>query len=345
MKNIKKLRKVISMDFLNFHSTITSNIKEPMPLKFDEDPTLFFTNCSICLFKRDYIKQEKISPYLTVQECLRTNNFKEISLNSQKNYKWNTSIYMLGGFVPVKNNDFKNTLLKVINKQTEFYLKWIKDNAELKINLHNFFSDISQIEDLLISNKQVSYEFYNKSNNDLEWKYGLDNIRGFGIEWTISKDETNFVFGNVILMFQDEKIIGIDFGGSLEILIQHILDLPYKIFASYYVNPYIYRVMSNSIDHIKVVDIVATLIDIIIETNYCTYQNIRIKYIFNQYTNLLKDYIKYNDFKKEFITKIVEGILDQKNSKVIDRIKILDIFANIYKDIGGKNEENITYWL
>lgn len=333
MNDIQKLRNNISKDFLDFYSDISAEIKTPMALKFEEDPTLFFTNCSICLFKRDYIKSEKITSYITVQECLRTNNYSNIRSNCATDYRWNTSLYMMGGFIPIRNDIFKEELLKLINKQTRFYMRWINENTELKIKIHSKFSEFLKYSDFEGWNsRNITYTFNSKTENELEWKYGLDRIKGIGVEWVVQENDIEFVLGNVILMFKKEEIIGIDFGGGLEILIQHILNLPYKIFASYYVNNYIYKVLSVSMSNIKVVDTIATLIDIIIETKYLKETNVRIKDTYNQYANILMNLIKENNFQNDFLLTIAKSIYSQKSRGDIDNKKLSSILKDIIEN-------------
>jgi hypothetical protein len=71
--------------------------------------------------------------------------------------------------------------------------------------------------------------------NGFEWDYGMEGIKGIGTDWYVFNEAvgTWVSWGNVIALHnQDHQIVGFDYGGGLETLLQARAGLKHKILAS-----------------------------------------------------------------------------------------------------------------
>lgn len=223
------------------------------------DPTIIFNNCSICIFKNNFVENREFEDYIVIQDCLRTNTYKQI--HDLDMYKWTANITMLGGYKTVSNN-LTHDLRDLIKRQYEFLIPFISEDLKLILQVSKeYYNDYKFIE----SNDNVKIEIID--TDDLKWKYGLSEMRGIGSEWIFENNETRFYFGNIIVIYNNETPYGIDFGGSLEVLVQNILGKEHKIYGCSYAKSSLLDIIDKSDDHCQLIDCLATLLLIYDSTN------------------------------------------------------------------------------
>ncbi|MGY6172017.1 hypothetical protein ACW95P_01560 [Candidatus Mycoplasma pogonae] len=257
LNRIKIEKDKILKTFLKLYSK-KYHFTKPLPLKINFDPTLQFTNCTITTAKKMWINNKNKS-YITVQKALRTNTF--INHDENKEFKWNSELTMLGGFVISSDTTIENELknqflfLNEIFSEKKFIIK-ITFNS-LLVNFFNLnFLEIFKNEENKIIVKL-------EKNNDLVWKYGFNNFKGLGTSWEIINTENNnrYAFGNVIAIFDEKKLVGFEFGGGAEILVQAKMNLDSKIFASDSFYNLIFDI-ANLTDNYKLMDAIITILTI-----------------------------------------------------------------------------------
>ena len=217
------------------------------------DPTIAFNNCSICIFKNNIIEKSEIEDYIVIQDCLRTNTYRQI--HDLDNYKWTANITMLGGYKKVTVSNSLSILANMIERQYKFLEPFISDKINLLIEVseENYY-----IYKVLESNRNVKVNIV--KSEELRWKYGIRGYTGIGSEWILESDNSRYHFGNTILIYENGKPIGIDFGGSLEVLVQTMLGEDYKIFGCSYAKSFVLTFINKSEEHRLLTDCLATLL-------------------------------------------------------------------------------------
>ena len=143
------LRKMICSDYINFYSCKDYEIEQPLPLKTNYDPTLYFTNCTICSFKEKYIKGKSQNNYCLVQKCIRTNTYDNMHKCSY--LKYTSSIYMLGGFKKTDNKNFITDYNQCIISQASFLRRWISEEKRIIVETPNIIFDNGLLLDSTIN--------------------------------------------------------------------------------------------------------------------------------------------------------------------------------------------------
>lgn len=262
---LKNYRTQFPEEFILFFKNNNFIYHDPLPLKIDFDKTLSFTNSTTCIFKYYKLNGRNCFDYITVQNALRTNTYATL-LNNNITLLWNAHLTMLGGYI----NSFSNNILELFEKNIYLSLKFLKSIlGENQIIIITIPSKIKvQLREEIFQYRNLEIIFLKEEVEDLIWEFGLPNISGIGVRWELKNGETILNCGNHIIMYEDKKPIGIDFGFGLEVLIQAKLNLSHKILASTFYP--IFRILPQNFTdlHIKIVDALATYITMTYETNF-----------------------------------------------------------------------------
>lgn len=165
------------------------------------------------------------------------------------------------------------------------------------------------------------------SDNDeknLKWKYGINNVVGYGTRWEIANGGDLVNWGNTINVFVDGKPFGIDFGGGVESLMYSNLNLKNSIYAN-----------DAMIDNARLFccddSMKEKMLDCIISA-MCIIANkpkiaLRDKYILEIYMNLLSSYMTLSETNQSIISELVREInennipfLHRENMKIMNNI-------------------------
>lgn len=339
-KNLLIQRDEISKDFMKFYQSRNFIIHDQLPLKIEFDPTLSFTSCSICVFKKYETENTICMDYITVQNCLRTNTYL-ISQQIDEDLLWTSSLTMMGGYKKVTNENAKRLFQEQLILQGVFLKRWIKQSQEIILTIPKVLLDINYVDEdtvELLEKYKISVCLEDDINGDLEWKYGLNHLQGHGTRWEI-KGEKTYNFGNVILIFKENEPIGIDFGGGLEILIQARNELAHKIMANDFCTDYIFQKSFESNSMIKLIDATNTLLTILLETEFLSQSSIRIDYVVYQYVKVFKSLVIYLEVSESQIYILIEELLKSKN---INNENLDDVYTEkIYNEFVEKFS---SYW-
>lgn len=302
-EKVDLMRNTIRKVFLDYYMTKGYAIHKPLPLRIDYDPSLSFVNCSICIFKKAYLENKKITTYCVSQPALRTNTFK----SSQNNEKlvYTAALEMLGAFTEISNE----TSLMEINKhfimQAEFLNCVIGSQGQIEI-------EISPLLYPMICMKTVEYLLSLKmkiliSERELKWHYGMDNIWGIGSNWKIKCYNQRCEYGNVILLFKDNKPIGVESGGAIEALLRCLFNFPHKIFANTYCNEWIAEKIEGGIAYsIEYFDALNVLSQIL--WHYKDEKCLRLMAITEKYIRILKSIMILSKISLEELEKDIKQI-------------------------------------
>ncbi len=322
----------ISNFFLELCKKQGLEIHSPLPIKINFDPSLEFTTCTICIFKNFVIKNKPLKGYATVQPALRTNthNLKEPLI-------WNAELTMLGGFIPV--NTFTNSPFDfLINLQYSFLKKLTNNEFDIILTVPTFFLDDRIINEETIQRISEDISVINVDEyEDLYWKYGLDGIYGIGSRWEIMNKYTKEVynFGNVIFIYDKyNNGIGVEFGGGLEVLIQALKNLPYKILTSSNYSEVLLNDIKNLDINCRLNDLLITSIYIMFEISFLrNINNIRLNHTLYQYILSLKEVMFQNNIKEESVIKLLEDIINKNKEWYYAKDILVPEFKDFYRRI------------
>lgn len=134
----------------------------------------------------------------------------------------------------------------------------------------------------------------------IQWKYGIDDIKGVGTNWNIYSKTQHCEFGNVVLLFRGNCFVGIESGGAIEALLRIMNDFPHKIFANTYCTEYIANEMntnrSYTVEYYDSLNVISN-----IAWNFRKECPLQMKSILERYVRTVKSYlilhnISANDF-------------------------------------------------
>lgn len=281
---IECLRQNLKSCYKSFYENRFFNYVEPLPLNIKFDPTLIFTNCSICHFKKLYLEDKTIKSYCTIQPALRTNTYK--SIHDTMPIKYTASLEMLGAFSIANTKSLVKILEEHIKYQSQFLISVLPNDCSITIEIsHDLSSLMTEKLKQFLKNNKISCTIL---TNNLNWDYGMDGIIGLGSNWIIKRNKSEFDFGNVIILFKDGMPIGVESGGSVELLIQSIFDFPHKIYANFYCNEWIANRIKTKKEHmIEYFDIIDVLAHILWIT-YSGYESLKLSVVLEKYIRALK---------------------------------------------------------
>lgn len=303
-------------------------ILTPFSLDSKEDITLDFVNCTICGAK-DNISNNKVGEnYILSQPCLRNNHIDALK---DKNNKTNYMGYftMLGGFCYV--NDKDNWIQKfneIILKQFTFFRTIYKDNfikLTLPMQYKGYLPLTEKTKEKLLNNKcQILYSDIDEEN--LKWKYGIEDVQGYGTRWEIAGLKKSFVnCGNDIVLFKNNKAIGIDFGSGLETLVSVLNGEEHLLYSNIVCSDLIKKFCKRNQNNEKLIDCLTSLLCI---EHYKEYYNFRIKYLKYMYIKIISAICIINNISEEFLILLITDICknisvkyNKKNILLINEIK------------------------
>lgn len=258
--DIDILRRNFCSDYLSFYKNLGFEVLPPLPLRIHFDPSLTFTSCSICLFKKMYFEGIEPQKYCVIQPSFRTNTYKEI--HSGESLQYTASLTISGTFSPTDRQSLQEDFERAVLWQAEFLSHHLRAGQMIRLTLPKQLVPLISWrgqETLLNFSVQIVQD-----DEGLVWTYGMGDIVGVGTRWEIVSGRTYYNWGNVIVIYRSQEPIGIESGGSLEVALQGILELPHKIFANQYCGAEMAAEMIQStpmlIKYFDVLDVIATIL-------------------------------------------------------------------------------------
>lgn len=291
--DIEEQRSIIRNKFLELYSQRGFNIHTPLDLNISYDPSLLFVNCSICHFKKQYFAGEQLDNYCVSQPALRTNTYRDLQANQPLFYT--AELEMLGAFSQCDNTSVKNVLDVHFRAQADYIRLILKEN-EITVDFSSELYDLldrNTIQYLLDLNINIVIK-----EEPIKWRYGIDNIAGIGTNWYLHSKTQRYDFGNVVLLFNEEKkYIGVESGGAIESILRIIYDFPHKIYANSYCTEYIAKELSTNRPYvIEYYDALNVLSNIAFF--YTDISPLQLKPIFERYIRTVKSYIILYDISE-----------------------------------------------
>ena len=343
-------------------------ILTPFSLDSKDDITLDFVNCTICGAK-DNIANGKIGEnYILSQPCLRNNHIDALK---DKDTKTNYMSYftMLGGYCYINEND--NWIEKfndIVLKQFSFFKILYKNNLiklTIPIQYKQYLPLLENTKKILLDNNcDIVYSYEDEKN--LKWKYGIDNVDGYGTRWEIENSKNKLVnCGNDIVLFKNNDAIGIDFGSGLETLISVLNGKDHLLYSNIVCSDLVKSFCKDNQNNEKLID---SLISLLCIEYYKEYHSFRIKYLKYMYTKIISAICIINNISEEFLITLMNDIRknigiksNEKNKLIINSIinqkqylydisfsKNIDKLVEVYEDM-KKNyklrgyKKNISY--
>lgn len=334
-------------------------ILKPFSLDSKNDITLDFVNCTICGAKENISHNKTGENYVLNQPCLRNNHIDALK-DKNKDTNYMGYFTMLGGFCYINNKEnWISKFNEIVAKQFEFFRTIYKDNLiklTIPIQYVRYLPLYEETKEKLLNNNcQIIYSDIDKNN--LRWKYGIEGIQGYGTRWEITNKKGKFVnCGNDIILFKDNKAIGIDFGSGLETLISVINGEEHLVYSNVICSDLIKKFCKENKNNEKLIDCITSLLC----TEYFKeYHSLRIKYIKYMYIKIICAISIINNISDEFLILLMDDInkhigieTSKSNSQIINEIKkqkqfLYDISfsGNIEKIINKYDELNKVYRL
>lgn len=284
-EQIETLRREARQLYKQFYSSKGFTCNKPLPLRIHYDPSLSFVNCTICHFKKSYFGGEELISYCVTQPALRTNTYKII--HTKDELKYTASLEMLGAFSVTNKESVCNEFKHHMIYQAEFLNRYM--NAEscfLVIVSPSIMAYLTEdfIKHLKANNTEVLF-----AKDELHWDYRIDGITGIGTNWMILRYGVQYEFGNVIILYKDGVPIGVESGGSIELLLQSKCHLPHKIYANTYCNEWVISKINEkenlAIKYFDTLDVIAHIL-----WSMRNYENVSLKLlvVLEQYIRALK---------------------------------------------------------
>ncbi len=211
----------------NFYKSKGLDYQEPLGLiPGEEDETVTFTSATINNFKK-YIREEEEIPdngVYTIQDCLRTQNL---------DYRYEMGISpRFGSYFTMFGLISKpDSLVQTYESTIEFVESELGIPSESivvhKSSKHDVFNELME-ENSKQQWLEDKIDWYN-------WRYGEEGIRGEGISIEIpnkSNPAETQVIGNIVVIYNRDKPIAVEWGFGLETTKSRLQGLPHPIFSS-----------------------------------------------------------------------------------------------------------------
>ena len=282
-------------------------ILKPYTLDAKEDITLDFINCTICGAKNNLINRKCGKNYVLLQPCLRNNH---INLLKDPNCSSNYMSYftMLGGFSYISDKNWIEEFNKIVFRQFNFFRKLYPDNLiklTIPIEYANFLPLTIKTKKYLLSNNCL-IEISDKDKENLKWKYGIKDIKGYGTRWEILTKENKLInCGNDIILFDKDKPIGIDFGSGLETLVAVINDNENLLYSNMICTDEIKSFCLNNINKEKLIDSITSIICII---EYKEYKSFQVKNLIRMYIKIISAIMIIENITNEALVELIKNI-------------------------------------
>ena len=217
----------ISTKITDFYNSKGLDYHEPLGLiPGEDDKSVTFTSATINNFK-GYLRGEEEIPVngvYTIQNCLRTRNL-DYRYELEKTPRFGSYFRMFG---LIRRPDF---LLETYADTIEFIESELKVPSESivvhKSSEHDVFNELM---------KKNSKQHWLEDKIDwYNWEYGEEGIRGEGISIEIpnkSNPTETQVIGNIVVIYNSDKPIAVEFGFGLETTMSRLEGLPHPIFSS-----------------------------------------------------------------------------------------------------------------
>lgn len=280
-----KLRDYIRQSYISYY--IEKGIKNipALPLRIYYDPTLSFVNCTICHMKKMYIEGKTLESYCVVQPCLRTNTYHE--MHNEISLSYTASIEMLGIFQPIEEDNVGEVLKNQIIWQADFLSEILGKEFEIKVELSAQFKRYIDGDFLYKLEELKTKCCFVKT--DYIWEYGMDDVIGIGSNWIIRHNDINNEFGNVIILIKDGQVLGVESGGSIEIIMQSIMKKKHKIYSNIYATLEVEKeIQKNGVMSIMYFDTMDVITRILWETKDDFHTSLHIDAVMEQYIRVLK---------------------------------------------------------
>lgn len=327
-----KLKKEICSKYIN-HYVNKGYVEMPsLPLNYANDITLDFTTCTICTAKDNIKQQKKGKDYVMIQPALR-NTHIDVLGKMQEDDCFFSFFSMMGGF-KYYSDELKSAeeFSKIIKSEFEF-LKEYGNQIILTIPYQyvNYLKiDSSTLK--YLKDENCIIKISTNYEKDLKWKYGINNVEGYGTRWEISNDSDIVNWGNTINVFVDGKPFGVDFGGGVESLIYANKKLKNSIYANDAMTDLTKEFCENSSLHEKMIDCIISSMCIIANKEKII---LRDRYILDKYMSILNSLMILNNISKEYILTIVNDI-NLKNINFLNKENMIEIFDS-YLDKASYN--------
>ena len=310
-------------------------ILSPLSLDSKDDITLDFVNCTICIAKTNISNDLVGENYVLAQPCLRNNH---IDVLKDKDKKTNYMGYftMLGGYCYIKENEsWIDKFNEIIINQFSFFRTLYPDNY-IKLTIPQQYKKYLPLlektkKTLENNNCEIIYSIIDEEN--LRWKYGIENVKGYGTRWEILGKNNRYVnCGNDIVLFKNNKAIGIDFGSGLESIVSVVIENEHLLYANVVCSDLIKKFCEYNNYNEKLIDCLTSLLCI---DFYKAYYNFRIKYLRYMYIKIISAICIINDLSSDDIKIIINDLCnsiglknDEKNLEIIKMIEEQKQFLN-----------------
>jgi len=315
------IKSKICSDYIKYYKNNGFEEFVAMPLYNKNDITLDFTTCTVCTAKENIKENKKGKDYVMIQPALRNTHIDVLRKADTDDYFF-SFFSMMGGFKYYNNQiEYQKEFSELIKSEFDFLKKY---NSYVLLTIPIQYNDNLKIDDKVtkyLKTNGCGIKYSDNDEKNLKWKYGINNVVGYGTRWEIANGGDLVNWGNTINVFVDGKPFGIDFGGGVESLMYSNLNLKNSIYAN-----------DAMIDNARLFccddSMKEKMLDCIISA-MCIIANkpkiaLRDKYILEIYMNLLSSYMTLSETNQSIISELVREInennipfLHRENMKII----------------------------
>lgn len=330
------IKSKICSDYIKYYKNNGFEEFVAMPLYNKNDITLDFTTCTVCTEKENIKENKKGKDYVMIQPALRNTHIDVLRKADTDDYFF-SFFSMMGGFKYYNNQiEYQKEFSELIKSEFDFLKKY---NSYVLLTIPIQYNDNLKIDDKVtkyLKTNGCGIKYSDNDEKNLKWKYGINNVVGYGTRWEIANGGDLVNWGNTINVFVDGKPFGIDFGGGVESLMYSNLNLKNSIYAN-----------DAMIDNARLFccddSIKEKMLDCIISA-MCIIANkpkiaLRDKYILEIYMNLLSSYMTLSETNQSIISELVREI-NENNIPFLHRENMKIIFEQ-YLEKAIKNQRII----
>lgn len=330
------IKSKICSDYIKYYKNNGFEEFVAMPLYNKNDITLDFTTCTVCTAKENIKENKKGKDYVMIQPALRNTHIDVLRKADTDDYFF-SFFSMMGGFKYYNNQiEYQKEFSELIKSEFDFLKKY---NSYVLLTIPIQYNDNLKIDDKVtkyLKTNGCGIKYSDNDEKNLKWKYGINNVVGYGTRWEIANGGDLVNWGNTINVFVDGKPFGIDFGGGVESLMYSNLNLKNSIYAN-----------DAMIDNARLFccddSMKEKMLDCIISA-MCIIANkpkiaLRDKYILEIYMNLLSSYMTLSETNQSIISELVREI-NENNIPFLHRENMKIIFEQ-YLEKAIKNQRII----
>lgn len=330
------IKSKICSDYIKYYKNNGFEEFVAMPLYNKKDITLDFTTCTVRTAKENIKENKKGKDYVMIQPALRNTHIDVLRKADTDDYFF-SFFSMMGGFKYYNNQiEYQKEFSELIKSEFDFLKKY---NSYVLLTIPIQYNDNLKIDDKVtkyLKTNGCGIKYSDNDEKNLKWKYGINNVVGYGTRWEIANGGDLVNWGNTINVFVDGKPFGIDFGGGVESLMYSNLNLKNSIYAN-----------DAMIDNARLFccddSMKEKMLDCIISA-MCIIANkpkiaLRDKYILEIYMNLLSSYMTLSETNQSIISELVREI-NENNIPFLHRENMKIIFEQ-YLEKAIKNQRII----